>query len=97
MRLRSSRSLMRVASNCRHVSGSDEGVTLLHLLCYRGRPGRVIGCHITEASATGNGTDFPTKGAPKHLLLLRRTHHKAIAYQPSSRATSCICTFSKMA
>src|SRR5260221_10308156 len=65
MRLRSSRSLMRRASNCRDVCASDEGVALLHLLCCSGRPDHLIGCHITGASATNDGTDFPSKKRPE--------------------------------
>ena len=71
---------MRMASNCRHVSGSDDVVTLLRLLCWGGRPGRLIGCHITGGSATGNGTDFLSKKRSKALLIAqKKTHYQECA------------------
>lgn len=70
---------MRIASNCRHVSGSDEGVTLLHLLCCSGRPGRLIGRHISGGSATGDGTGFPSKMRAKASFAAQKNEHYSIS------------------
>lgn len=66
---------MRIASNCRHVCGSVEVVTLLHLLCCSGRPARLIGCHIIGGSATGDGTGFPSKMHPKASFATEKNTH----------------------
>jgi len=70
---------MRIASNCRHVCGSDEGVTLLHLLCCSSRPGRLIGRYITGGSATGDGTGFPSKMRPKASFAAQKNEQYSIS------------------
>src|SRR2546425_206634 len=70
---------MRIASNCRHVCGSDEGVTLLHLLCCSGRPGRLIGRHITGGSATGDGMGFPSKMRPRASVTAEKNEQYSIS------------------
>src|SRR5260370_20920956 len=70
---------MRIASNCRHVCGSDEVVTVLHLLCCSCRPARLIGRHITGGSATGDGTGFPSKMRPKASFAAQKNEQYSIS------------------